>query len=99
MLITFEKAVEILSKGKDTTLITSDGKVAIVPKDKAGLKISSMEAINLMFYVIRAASPEETAEAILVKLQPAVAEAIEVASRPTPDQIRQKKYREIRGDE
>ena len=86
MLVTLEKAREILAKGSHTAIPTTDGKVALVPKGKEDLKLTAAEAINLMFYVVRSTEPPEK---VMVQLQEAVAKA--QASDPA------RRYREIRG--
>lgn len=90
MLITLEKAGEILAKGSHVAITTTDGKIALVPKDKETLKLTSTEAVNMMFYVVRSAEPAET---VMVQLE----EAIAKAQAPDPAEERARKYREIRG--
>ncbi len=90
MLITLEKAGEILAKGSHVTITTTDGKIALVPKGKETLKLTSTEAVNMMFYVVRSAEPAET---VLAQLE----EAIAKAQAPDPAEERARKYREIRG--
>ncbi|MGQ9836400.1 MAG: hypothetical protein ACUVRV_00175 [Cyanobacteriota bacterium] len=90
MLITLEKAGEILAKGSHVAITTSDGKIALVPKGKETLKLTSTEAINMMFYVIRSSEPAETVRAQLE-------EAIAKAQAPDPAEERARRYREIRG--
>ena len=90
MLVTLEKAGEILAKGSHTAITTTDGKIALVPKGKETLKLTANEAINLMFYVVRSADPPE---AVMAQLQEAAAKA----QAPDPAEERARKYREIRG--
>ncbi|MGY4560106.1 putative RNA binding protein YcfA (HicA-like mRNA interferase family) [Thermostichus sp. MS-CIW-32] len=40
MLVTLEKAGEILAKGSHTAITTTDGKIALVPKGKETLKVN-----------------------------------------------------------
>lgn len=90
MLISIEKAAEILKKGDHTLVLTTDGKVALVPHAKAELHMSSMDAINLMFYVIRPSDPEDDVETIQAKISA-------ILSKAEQEKARQQKYREIRG--
>ncbi len=90
MLVTLEKAGEILAKGSHTAIPTTDGKIALVPKGKEALKLTANEAINLMFYVVRSAEPVET---VMAQLE----EAVSKAKAPDPFEERARKYREIRG--
>lgn len=90
MLITLEKAGEILAKGSHVAITTTDGKIALVPKGKETLKLTSTEAVNMMFYVVRSTEPAET---VMVQLEEAVAKA----QAPDPAEERARKYREIRG--
>lgn len=90
MLITLEKAGEILAKGSHVAVATTDGKVALVPKGRETLKLTSTEAVNMMFYVIRSTEPVET---VMAQLEEAAAKA----QAPDPAEERARKYREIRG--
>ncbi|MCJ2542674.1 hypothetical protein [Thermostichus vulcanus] len=90
MLVTLEKAGEILAKGSHAAITTTDGKIALVPKGKETLKLTSTEAVNMMFYVVRSTEPAET---VMVQLE----EAIAKAQAPDPAEERARKYREIRG--
>ncbi|MFQ3613493.1 MAG: hypothetical protein SNJ68_07235 [Cyanobacteriota bacterium] len=90
MLITLEKAGEILAKGSHVVITTTDGKIALVPKGKETLKLTSTEAVNMMFYVVRSVEPAET---VMAQLE----EAIAKAQAPDPAEERARKYREIRG--
>lgn len=96
MLISLDKAVEILMKGSHVIIQTRDGKLAIVPEDKASLQVTSMEAINLMFYVIRQ-SAGDTFESLNAQLDELLEKAKEEASKPDPTELRAQRYREIRG--
>ncbi|MEN9204024.1 MAG: hypothetical protein Q6K80_10410 [Thermostichus sp. DG_1_6_bins_120] len=90
MLVTLEKAGEILAKGSHAAISTTDGKVALVPKGKEAIKLTSAEAVNMMFYVVRSTDPVET---VMAQLEEVVARA----QAPDPVEERAKKYREIRG--
>ncbi len=96
MLVTLEKALEIVGQGKHVIIMTTDGKIALVPSDKADLKVSSMEAINLTFYVVRMGSGDDI-QALWSQLEQAIQDAAERATKPDPAELRQQRYREIRG--
>ncbi|NJK62465.1 MAG: hypothetical protein HC921_07055 [Synechococcaceae cyanobacterium SM2_3_1] len=96
MLVTLEKALEIIGQGKHVMIMTTDGKIALVPSGKADMKVSSMEAINLMFYVVRMGSGDDV-QPVWAQLEQAIQEAAEQANKPDPATLRQQRYREIRG--
>jgi hypothetical protein len=95
MLIQLPKALELITKGKHTLLITTDGKLALVPHDKADLKITSSEAVNLMFYVVRTSGADETAVA-QAEIESAIAKVAERGTEEDQARARMEKYRQIR---
>ncbi|MDX2272176.1 MAG: hypothetical protein NW237_09550 [Cyanobacteriota bacterium] len=97
MLVTIEKAIEILAKGKHVMITTTDGKVALVPSDKTDLHMTAAEAVNMMFYVVRSPDASLSLEALQAQIQAGLEVAVAKAKEPTPEEIRQQKYREIRG--
>ncbi len=97
MLVSLEKATEILLKQGYVIIATTDNKLALVPEDKADIKVTSMEAINMMLYVVRQSSPEDTFENQKARLDELLEQARIEAAKPDPVEERAKRYREIRG--
>ncbi|MEM9155883.1 MAG: hypothetical protein AAFY57_03840 [Cyanobacteria bacterium J06642_2] len=98
MLVPLAKAAEMLGTGKHTYLVTTDGKVAIAPISQTASALSSIDAMNMMFAVVKSEHAEDTAERICEELDRLVAE---IRARPvelTPDEKRAAAYRAIRGD-
>lgn len=97
MLVSLEKATEILMKGGYVVIVTKDNKLAIVPEDKADITVTSAEAINMMLYVVRPTSPEDTFDDLKARLDEVLEQARLEAAKPDPTEERAKRYREIRG--
>ncbi len=97
MLVSLEKATEILMKGGYVVIATRDHKLAIVPEDKADITVTSAEVINMMLYVVRQTSPEDTFDTLKAQLDEMLEQAPLEAAKPDPTEERAKRYREIRG--
>lgn len=95
MLIQLSKALELINKGNHSVLTTTDGKLALVPHDKAELKLTSAEAVNLMFYVVRTSGPDDLAHA-KAEIEAALAKVAELGNEDEQLRARMEKYRKIR---
>ncbi len=91
MLVTLDKAADILAQQKHMISMTTDGKVALVPTDKVDLRLTSMDAINYGFYIVKGAN---SVDEIKAQLEAAAAKQISATEKL---QQRQQNYRELRG--
>lgn len=94
-LIPLPKALELINKGQHTVIDTTDGRLALVPQDKGNLKVSSVEAVNLMFYVVRTSGADDLASA-RAQLDAALEKVATQGSEDEQTRHRMEKYRQIR---
>lgn len=98
MLISIAKASNMLAKGKHAYLVTTDGKVAIAPLGKEKLSMSSIDALNMMFAVVKPENAADTPDTICVELDRLVEDIQARPAELTAAQKRVAAYRAIRGE-